>query len=205
MKKQHGKLTYANVVATLALFIAIGGATAFAATQLAKNSVGTKQLKNNAVTTAKIKNGAVTGTKVKSSSLGTVPSATNAENAGKLGGVAAPGYAKSQPEAVHLVGASGEPALEHGCVNFNPPESQQAGFYKDPFGIVHLLGDVNGCTAGTSMFVLPAGFRPTSIQRFVVRGATDTTDGTVRVAPSGEVVLFGTKEAAINGVTFRTD
>jgi hypothetical protein len=48
------RLTYANVVATLALFIAIGGTSAFAATQLAKNSVGTKQLKNGAVTRAKL-------------------------------------------------------------------------------------------------------------------------------------------------------
>jgi hypothetical protein len=54
MKLLQGKLTYANVIATLALFIALGGASAFAATQLAKNSVGAKQLKNGAVTTAKI-------------------------------------------------------------------------------------------------------------------------------------------------------
>jgi hypothetical protein len=33
-------LTYANVVATLALFIAIGGTTAFAASQLGKCSFG---------------------------------------------------------------------------------------------------------------------------------------------------------------------
>jgi hypothetical protein len=47
------KLTYANVVATLALFIALGGAS-YAALKLPKNSVGTKQLKKNAVTLAKI-------------------------------------------------------------------------------------------------------------------------------------------------------
>src|ERR1700742_2055730 len=46
-------LTYANVAATLALFLALGGA-AYAATQLPKNSVGTKQLKKGAVTAAKI-------------------------------------------------------------------------------------------------------------------------------------------------------
>ncbi len=36
MRKIHPQLTYANVVATLALFLALGGATAFAATQLAQ-------------------------------------------------------------------------------------------------------------------------------------------------------------------------
>jgi hypothetical protein len=53
------KLTYANVIATLALFLALGGGGAFAATQLAKNSVGTKQLKKNAVTAAKVKDGSL--------------------------------------------------------------------------------------------------------------------------------------------------
>jgi hypothetical protein len=47
------RLTYANVVATLALFIALGGG-AVAATKLGKNSVGTRQLKNGAVTEEKI-------------------------------------------------------------------------------------------------------------------------------------------------------
>jgi hypothetical protein len=68
-------------MSSIAVFLVLGGGAAFAATKLAKNSVGTKQLKNNSVTTAKIKNDAVTGAKVKESSLGTVPSATNATNA----------------------------------------------------------------------------------------------------------------------------
>jgi hypothetical protein len=81
MKKIRGKITYANVVSTLCLFLLVGGATAFAAAQLAKNSVGSKQIKKNAVTAAKIKNGAVTGAKVNLSSLGTVPNATHATSA----------------------------------------------------------------------------------------------------------------------------
>src|SRR3954453_11628288 len=64
MKLLQGRFTYANVTATLALFIAIGGASAFAASQLAKNSVGAKQLKKNAVTKAKVKNSAITKAKI---------------------------------------------------------------------------------------------------------------------------------------------
>jgi hypothetical protein len=94
------KLTYGNVVATIALFIALGGVS-YAATQTPRNSVGARQLKNEAVSTAKIKNGAiaegkiadssittsklvdgaVAGAKVNSSSLGTVPSAAFATSA----------------------------------------------------------------------------------------------------------------------------
>lgn len=46
-------LSYANVAATLALFVALGGG-AYAAIKLPANSVGTKQIKNKAVTLGKI-------------------------------------------------------------------------------------------------------------------------------------------------------
>lgn len=49
----RSRLTYANVMATVAMFIALGG-VGYAAMKLPKNSVGTKQLKNGAVTKRKI-------------------------------------------------------------------------------------------------------------------------------------------------------
>lgn len=55
--------TYANVVATLALFIALGG-VAYAADVLPALSVGTKQLRPKAVRTGKIADRAVTRTKI---------------------------------------------------------------------------------------------------------------------------------------------
>jgi hypothetical protein len=113
------RLTYANVMSSIAIFLVLGGA-AFAATKLPKNSVGTKQIKKNAVTTAKIKknavtaakikagavstaqlgngavstdkiaDGAVTGAKVNLSSLGKVPSAANADHANTATALASP-------------------------------------------------------------------------------------------------------------------
>ena len=68
-RKARGKLSYANVMSTLALFLVVSGGAAYAANQLAKNSVGAKQLKKAAVTTAKIKKSAVNGNKVKDASL----------------------------------------------------------------------------------------------------------------------------------------
>jgi hypothetical protein len=85
MKRFLPRLTYANVTATVALFLALGGAS-YAATQLPKNSVGTKQLKASSVTSAKIKKGAVTGAKIRLSSLGKVPRAKTADNADSLQG-----------------------------------------------------------------------------------------------------------------------
>jgi hypothetical protein len=69
MRRLAGKMTYANVISTICLFLLLGGGAAFAASQLGKNSVGSKQLKKNAVTNAKIKKNAVTGGKVKNGSL----------------------------------------------------------------------------------------------------------------------------------------
>lgn len=52
------RLTYANVMASAAAFIALGG-TSYAVTQLPRNSVGTPQLKSAAVTGAKVRNGSI--------------------------------------------------------------------------------------------------------------------------------------------------
>jgi hypothetical protein len=52
------RLTFANVIAGLALFIALGGSS-YAALQIPKSSVGTQQLKRNAVTSPKVKPGSL--------------------------------------------------------------------------------------------------------------------------------------------------
>ncbi len=96
MTKLRKRLTYANVMSSMAVFLVLGGATAVAAkkigsnelksnsvttAKLKKNAVTAAKIKKNAVTEAKIKNDAVTGTKVKESTLGEVPSAASAQNA----------------------------------------------------------------------------------------------------------------------------
>jgi hypothetical protein len=75
----------ALIISMLALFVAIGG-SAYAAKKIGtkeikKNAITTAKIKKNAVTTAKIKNNAVNGAKVNESTLGPVPSATDAVNA----------------------------------------------------------------------------------------------------------------------------
>ncbi|HKZ12299.1 MAG TPA: hypothetical protein VJL81_00495 [Solirubrobacterales bacterium] len=81
MDRPTSRLTYANVVSTICLFLLLGGAAWAAKDQLAKNSVGTPQLKSGAVTGAKVKDGSLTGTDIKSSTLGQVPSAATAGTA----------------------------------------------------------------------------------------------------------------------------
>ena len=61
-------LSYANVMATLGVFIALGGAS-YAAVAIPANSVGTNQLKKSAVAGSKIKKNAISSAKVKDGSL----------------------------------------------------------------------------------------------------------------------------------------
>ena len=73
MRIPRPKLNYANVVATIALFVALGGAAVAAG--LPKNSVGPKQLKPGAVTARALHRAAVTSGKI----------GPKAVTAGKLG------------------------------------------------------------------------------------------------------------------------
>jgi hypothetical protein len=108
--KLQDKLTYANVMASIAVFIALSG-SAYAALRVPPNSVGSRQLKAKAVTGGKIANETITAAKVAEHSLtgqdinlpdlGTVPSAataTNATNAATVGG-----HAASCPEGTTLI------------------------------------------------------------------------------------------------------
>lgn len=73
MKRFLPRLTYANVIASVALFIALGGAAVAAG--LPKNSVGPQQIKKGAVTASAIRSKAVRTGKI----------APRAVTAGKLG------------------------------------------------------------------------------------------------------------------------
>ena len=95
------QLSYANVMATFAVFLALGGG-AYAATRLPAKSVGTKQLKAAAVTAAKIKDGTITGAKIDANTLGVVPAA---QRAGQATSAASAERATSAAEADHATSA----------------------------------------------------------------------------------------------------
>lgn len=106
-------------------------------------------------------------------------------------------------EAVHEVGAAGEPAFENSWANFAGGH-QVAGFYKDAFGRVHLQGLVAGGTIPATIFTLPEGYRPDTIHLFI---ALEGTGGVGRV----DVNADGTVDAIqgnntvyqLNGFSFR--
>jgi hypothetical protein len=153
MKHDSRRPSPALVVSILALIVAMAG-TAYAATKLPKNSVGSKQIKKNAVTTAKVRKQAITSAKIKLNSLKTVPSAQVANSV-------------AEPEAAHLVGAVGEPAFEPGAFAMpaegSPVNYPAPAFYKDREGFVHLEGVAIAGSGGPipgAVFRLPVGYRP---------------------------------------------
>ncbi len=79
MKRVGRNLSYANVMSSIAVFLVLGGATAFAA-----GKIGPHRLKANAVTTPKIKANAVTTRKIKKNAITTLKVKDNAITNAKL-------------------------------------------------------------------------------------------------------------------------
>jgi hypothetical protein len=140
--RNRPRLTYANVMATLAFFVAIGGTT-IAATKIngGKIKAGTvkgKALKEATVPGSKIKPDAIGGGQILESSLGTVPSAqratsadsaatatsaTSADIAGTLGGRSAVDLTDDCPAGTRLyAGACFESATRTAATWFTAAE-----------------------------------------------------------------------------------
>jgi hypothetical protein len=68
MSSITSRLSYANIIASLALFIALGGVS-WAAVSLPQASVGNRQLKANAVSSEKVRNGSLLAADFKPSQL----------------------------------------------------------------------------------------------------------------------------------------
>ena len=157
--------SYANVMATIAVFIALGGSS------YAVGQISGSQIKNRSIGGKKLKRNTVAGTAVKESSLGTVPSANTARAADTAARADTAALADralvaaniTAPEGFHEIGAPGEPAFIPPCAQYSGnPSLQSVGFYKDREGVVHLRGAYSCTSAGEIAFNLPRGYRPAS-------------------------------------------
>jgi hypothetical protein len=112
------RLTYANVIATLALFLALGGGAVWAASHKT-NKVGTGKLKPNAVTAGKIKANAVTQAKIRSNAVTNAKLREGAVNLTKIAtGTNVIATATSSPVAVD--GPSAVPVSFNAPLTFTP-------------------------------------------------------------------------------------
>jgi hypothetical protein len=239
MRRLRGKLTYANTMATIAVFIALGG-SAYAAAQLKKNSVGTKQLKKDAVTGAKVKDGSLSAVDIggavnsanrasaadnathaisadsatQAASADRSADATHAANSDKVGGLPSSAFIRVD----QLGGFIPAPHFEHsnfGCPfdqtvwhDSSPEVNETTGYWRDPFGVVHLRGFAIRCErAEPSIFTLPPGFRPGKLEHFVAIMENPGLEmGQVTVEAKGDVVAGEVLEngsIALDGITFK--
>jgi hypothetical protein len=121
----RSKLTYANVISTLCLFLVLGGATAVAASQLAKNSVGSKQIRNGAITGPKIKRASIEATKLTPLAISTLDGQRGPKGArGATGAAGAKGAtgARGDRGATGAQGVPGGPGAFATVDPSTPPE-----------------------------------------------------------------------------------
>jgi trimeric autotransporter adhesin len=124
MQRVSSKLTYANVVSTVALCIAVGGGAAFAAgkidsSQIAAGGVHTRNLQQRSVTSGKLAVGAVRSNQIAPRAVDTTELAPGAVRSGQLadGAVGGPQLAKGAVGSEQLAkGAVGAEQLASGAV-----------------------------------------------------------------------------------------
>jgi hypothetical protein len=200
----------AMIVGGIALITALGGT---AAALSGKDTVAHNDLKNNVVHSQEIKKA-----QVKSSDLAS-------------GAVQESDLAEAEP--FRRVGTPGEPQFSNGgegdcewkLTQGEIPGINPAAFYKDPYGVVHLVGAVagDGDTGGDTfcnatepgqvedaiVFTLPAGYRPENAtvlsagnSQGVVLGDDDVSLAGETI-PAGSVLALDQELMIIDGSSFR--
>ena len=161
--KLRSRLTYANAMSTIALFLALGGG-AYAVT-VPRNSVGANQLKSSAVTSAKVKNGSLLLGDFKSGqlALGAAARADDLDPPPKSGTIVGSTTLRTRTKGrIFVIGALRDPFLTcagGGC-------SAQWGVYVDDRPVPNTgitLSAVDGASDGRvyhTLFGVTAGVKP---------------------------------------------
>jgi hypothetical protein len=189
MRRIRQHLSFANVVSVIALFVALGG-TALASVIITKNSqVGRDTISGHRPPSGRHPN--------------IIAGSINGKDLAK------PQKAKS----AGLV----DTTSHGGCKNTNddenwrttdPVQPYRVGFYRDPYGRVHLQGTFENCGASgaTVVFTLPQGYRPSNTLWEEAGNPGSTTPSSVGISADGAVtpldVLHG-GTATLDGISFR--
>ena len=198
----------------LALFLVLGSGTAYAVTQIDKNSVKSKHIVDNQVRSIDVEDNGLTGVDVDESSLDSADFAAMGSEGWQAAQLRNGSLSETFP---------GQFSPQQYCywTNFGG-EHSQAAYFRDPAGVVHLKGLVkaNNGTQGTAcgdienygtpvVFDLPAGYRPS--ERWLVPTVSANKPGRLDVLPNGRVQIQSGFPAwgdalqwvSLDGVTFR--
>jgi hypothetical protein len=132
-------------------------------------------IENRSISGQKLEKDTLTGAEINEAKLGSLP-----------------------PAPIHT------PALQHGWSELGGGWAP-AGYFKDKLGEVHLVGAIqDGLTGnGNAPFVLPEGFRPSSLKEYLL--ACDGLVGSLDVSPNGSVEVYGSScqsNAELDGISF---
>lgn len=166
------RLTYANVVSTICLFIVLGGTSYAVATgsinsrEIKNNVVGTKDLKNNSIRSRDIRNGTLVGADLSGSALASLRGPQGQQGAqGAAGTNGVSGYQlvtstsaanSTSPKFVSALCPAGKKLLGGGAVpNNSGNDIGQTGSY--PESALGPGSDQDGWTAGFKEDTATAG------------------------------------------------
>ncbi len=155
IRRMRPKLTYANVVATLALFIALGGSS-YAAIKLPRNSVGSTQIRSKAVGASELAPRSVTSRTINDRSVGIDDISTRAKAA--LRGRQGPTGLQGMPG---IPGPSG--VTFSGAFNTRPSKERGNALLANRTGgtneyIVQFPVNVDACVATATLATVEGGF-----------------------------------------------
>jgi hypothetical protein len=177
LRKLRSRLTYANVVSTIALVLAVGGGTAYAATRIGTDNIryhavtGSK-LSTNAVTASKVKNSALSGTDIRDNSIRGIDVRTGTLEASDF----APGQLPKGDPATSIFAAVSAAGVLGANKNVTNLSSTDAGAYT-----VTINQDVSKCAAVATLAGGAAGTvtaEPTAgnVQQFTFQTRSGPTD-----------------------------
>ena len=96
------------------------------------------------------------------------------------------------------------PTLLNSWVNYGGGYAN-AGYWKDSHGVVHLRGLVKSGGTASTIFTLPAGYRPAANELFLVASGTTPTFAQIAIDTAGGVVFLNGSNGyvSLSGITFR--
>ena len=158
------RLSYANVIATVALFVALGG-IGYAAVKLPRNSVGPKQIKEDAVKASELAPDSVDASNITLGGVGGEEISNGAITGDDInnGAIGGPQIADGSIGRAELAGPDIRTPELDDCspgTPWQPVADLPVHYWKDNEGIVHLEGAVQ-CSvniSGASICQIPRAF-----------------------------------------------
>jgi len=189
------RLTYANVMATLAMFVALGGGAYAAAT------IGSSDIKKRAVRAKHIKTSAVKGRQIKAGVVGTSELRDGAVTSGKIaGGTVGAGEIQDFSLRLRDLGGEVNAGTETVPAAFNVPDNGCIGrglelFNPAPPGVIgsvvvgHLTDSQGGAVLDNGGFVVPTMISETS-QGGAIANLMVCSFGGAQAVPAGSVFRY---------------